>query len=200
MKNILTTIFACLLLLGSQGFSQDVEARLQEARSAYGSGNLEATRFALQQAINEVDVAIGKEVLAVLPAKMGNMGYSENDDQVASAAMGFAGLYVKRLYQDPDVSRMELQILADSPLLAGVNAILALPAFVSDANQKRIRVGNYRALLQKSEDSNGVISWDVQVPFGSSLMTINVNGIDNENTVVSMVNTIPIDQVSRLIQ
>ena len=180
--------------------AQEVETKLDEAQSAYREGNLEAARFALQQAMNEIDLAIGREVLGLLPANMGQMAMVETDDQVGSAGMGFAGLYVQRNYRSDGDSSADLQILADSPLLAGINAILALPSFVSDANQKRIRVGNYRSLLQKSENSAGLVTWDVQVPFGSSLLTLQVKGADSEQAVIDMANTIPVDQVARLIQ
>ena len=180
--------------------AQEVDQKLDEAQAAYRAGNLEATRFALQQAMNEIDLAIGREVLGLLPASLGQMHMIETDDQVGSASMGFAGLYVHRYYRSDGDASADLQILADSPLLAGINAILALPSFLGDSNQKRIRVGNYRSLLQKSEDSSGQVSWDIQVPFGSSLLTLQVKGVDSEQAVIDIANTIPVDQVARLIQ
>jgi hypothetical protein len=202
MKKIYRVLSICMLvMIAWPAFSQNVESALDEAQTAYRSGNLEAARFALQQAMNEVDLAIGREVLALFPDQLGPMPKADTEDQVASASMGFAGLYVQRAYRSSDGgASAELQVLADSPLLAGINAILSLPSFVSDANQKRIRVANYRALLQRNEDSTGTISWDIQVPFGSSLMTLQVSGMEDENAVVTMANTIPVDQVARLIQ
>lgn len=201
MKTGLYFLFVGFIWMCSTAASaQKVEPKLDEAQAAYRAGNLEATRFALQQAMNEIDLAIGREVLGLLPASMGQIPMVEADDQVGSAGMGFAGLYVHRYYRSDGDSSADLQILADSPLLAGINAILALPSFVSDANQKRIRVGNYRSLLQKSEDSSGHVTWDIQVPFGSSLLTLQVKGLDSEQAVIDMANTIPVDQVARLIQ
>ncbi len=205
MKSISKHLFIVLVtfLTTSLAFfvaAQDVDKRLDEAQSAYNAGNLEAARFALQQAMNEVDLAIGQEILKLLPSNMGNMGYKEADDQVGSASMGFAGLYVNRSYTSDENASVNVQVIADSPLLAGINTILALPLFGSDPNQKRIRVGNYRSLLQKSEGSDGQVSWDIQVPFGSSLLTLNYKGIPEENVVVEMANTLPVDQISRLVQ
>jgi hypothetical protein len=201
MKKIYRVLSIWMLaMIAGPAFSQNVESALDEAQTAYKSGNLEAARFALQQAMNEVDLAIGREVLALLPDQLGSMPKADTEDQVASASMGFAGLFVQRVYRSGEGVSAELQVLADSPLLAGINAILALPSFVSDSDQKRIRVANYRALLQRNEDSTGAVSWDIQVPFGSSLMTLHVNGIEDENAVVTMANTIPVDQVARLIQ
>ncbi len=204
MKTIIKTL--SLFLLASLAVSvvdiaaQGVDESLNEAQSAYKAGNLEVARFALQQAMNEVDLAIGREILQLLPPKMGEMPYKESDDQAGSASMGFAGLYVNRTYMADENASVKVQIIADSPLLASINTILALPLFGSDPNQKRIRVGNYRSLLQKSEGSDGQVSWDIQVPFGSSLLTLNYKGINDEQAVVNMANTLPVEQISRLVQ
>lgn len=204
MKTLIKTVGLLLTIsftLTSISVSaQNVDERLNEAQSAYGQGKLEEARFALQQAMNEIDLAIGREILQLLPATMGDIPYNDADDNVGSASMGFAGLYVNRKYQSVEETSVSLQIIADSPLLAGINAILSLPMFGSDPNQKRIRVGNYRSLLQRSEGSDGTVSWDIQVPFGSSLLTLNYKGINDENTVVTMANSLPIDQISRLLQ
>jgi hypothetical protein len=205
MKSIIKNLFLLLIALLATGLTcfvaaQDVDKRLDEAQSAYNAGNLEAARFALQQAMNEVDLAIGREILKLMPSKMGNLGYKESDDQVGSASMGYAGLYVNRSYTSDENASVNVQVIADSPLLAGINTILSLPLFGNDPNQKRIRVGNYRSLLQKSEGSDGQVSWDIQVPFGSSLLTINYKGIPEENAVVEMANTLPVEQISRLVQ
>lgn len=183
------------------GLAQDVNKHLDEARSAYGAGQLDAARFALQQAMNEVDLAIGKEILKVLPAKLGQMPFVESDDNVTFGAGGYAGLYLSRVYKASETSSVNLQIIGDSPLLAGINTILSLPLIgAGDPNQKRIRVGNYRALMQKSTNDEGAVSWDIQVPFGSSLMTLQYQGISEEKAVTDMANTIPVDQVARLLQ
>lgn len=200
MRKATIIIHLLLVMITLPAWAQQVESSLNEAQSAYRSGNLEGARYALQQAMNEVDLAIGRAVLALLPASLGGMHKAGDDDKVAAASMGFAGLYVQRYYRAEETRSADVQILADSPLLAGVNAILALPAFVGDASQKRIRVANYRALMQRNEDSTGSVSWDIQVPFGSSLMTLQVKGIEDEGAVIAMANTIPVDQIARLIQ
>jgi len=52
-----------ILLMAFQVQSQDVSAKLDEAASAYGSEDLENTRFALQQSLAELDALIGQEIL-----------------------------------------------------------------------------------------------------------------------------------------
>jgi hypothetical protein len=201
MKKMIIAFFGMIFLLPAiVVFGQGAEANLKEARAAYGSGDLEAARFALQQAINEVDLVIGKEILKLLPAMLGELTYTETDDVLGAGNLGFAGLHLSRSYGKGQTQNVELSIIADSPLLAGINAILALPAFAADPNQKRVRIGGYRGLLQKSDSGAGEANWDLQIPFGSSLLSMSFRGISDEKTVTDMAGTIPVDQIARMIQ
>jgi hypothetical protein len=177
--------------------SQEVDKQLNDARSAYTSGNLHDARFALQQALREIDMAIGAEILKILPQSMGNMKLDESDDNVTTA--GFAGLFVTRTYnaeEGDDYSSVE--IITDSPLLAGINAMLALPMFMGDSNQKKIRVAGYRGLQTKNEDETGAVSWDIQVPMGTTLLTFKCSGPTQESKVTEMLNTIKFEEIAKL--
>ena len=61
-------------------------------------------------------------------------------------------------------------------------------------DQKRIKVGTYKAMLQTNESEDGTKNYDVQVPFSNSLLTFHCDGY-SENDVVSMANTIPVDKI-----
>jgi hypothetical protein len=199
MKKIL--IIIVLAVAAMPLFSQNnIESSLNEARQAYKDGKLEAARYALQQALNEVDLAMAQEILKMLPQKMGNMSFSDEDETVGSASIGFAGLFVSRTYRQGEDQSANLQIIADSPMLAGINAILSLPMIGNDPNMKRIRIAGYRGLLNKNTDQDGNTSWDLQIPFGSSLMTINFQGINDEKQVMSMAESVQIDKIAKFIQ
>lgn len=198
MKNIVTTLFIAILVVSGLR-AQDVNAQLNEAQSAYKSGELQNTRFALQQALNEIDRAIGAEIIKILPVTMGNMPHVETEDNITATSIGFAGLFVSRSYKADDANA-SVQIMSDAPFLAGVNALLSLPSFVSDPNQKRIRIGSYRALMQKSQDDSGKVSWDVQIPVSSTLITFHCSGVDSEQAVTDMANTIPVEQIAKFAQ
>ena len=199
MKNIATTmVIACFIITGI--FAQDVSGRLGEASSSYKSGDLQGTRFALQQALNEIDLAIGQEILKLLPTKMGKMEATGEDGNYSASTMGYAGLFVSRAYKSGEELSSNIQIISDSPLLAGLNTLLALPMFASDPNQKRIRVSGYRALLQRNVSDEGITNWEVQIPVRSTLITFNCTGIATEKEVTDMVNTIPVEQIARFAQ
>ena len=50
--------------------AQEFNAQLATAKSAYASGKLDDSRFAMQQMLQEIDIILGKEVIKLLPAKL----------------------------------------------------------------------------------------------------------------------------------
>lgn len=175
--------------------AQEVTTRLQEAEKSYTSGQLEEARFALQEAIASINQEIGKEILKALPANLGGLPADTKQDNV-SGSIGFAGLSVTRVYGTEEKSA-RVEIVGDSPLLTSINAFLSLPAIMgaSDPNQKRIRVAGYKGILQKETGDNP--SYNVQIPIDQTLLTLNVTGVADENTVMAMVNTLPVDIIAK---
>lgn len=187
----LWVILMAFLPLGAQ----EVTTRLQEAEKSYTSGQLEEARFALQEAIASINQEIGKEILKALPANLGGLPADTKQDNV-SGSIGFAGLSVTRVYGTEEKSA-RVEIVGDSPLLTSINAFLALPAIMgaSDPNQKRIRVAGYKGILQKETGDNP--SYNVQIPVDQTLLTLNVTGVADENTVMAMVNALPVDIIAK---
>lgn len=179
--------------------AQDANAKLSAASSAYDSKNLDDARFALQEALNEINMLIGKDILKALPSKMNDMACNTKDDAVSGAA-GFAGLSITRTYgAEPKTARIE--ILGDSPLLSSLNVLLSMPMMMgSDPNQKRIKVGAYKGLLQKETSDNTVTGYTVQLPLNQTLLTFKVDGAFSENEVMSMAQSIPVDQIAKVSQ
>ncbi len=196
MKLLYTTLITLGLFFGSLS-AQEVSKQLNEAGSAYDSGNLQETRMALQQAIHELDMAIGKDILDALPATMHNMPIDQENDNVSSA--GDIGLFVSRRYAAPENDHsISIEIIGDSPMISGVNALLSMPVFIGDKNQKKVRLGSRRALLQKNDTQDELNSWDVQIPMGSTLLTLSLQGDMDEKTVTELAGALPLDQIERL--
>lgn len=188
-------ILPFILCVGAGIHAQDVQARLDEAMSSYRSDDLENTRFALQEALTEINREVGREILAALPAEMNSLPMIEDEDNVTGMNSSFAGLFVHRSYRGENRSA-SIDIVSDSPMMAGINTILAMPGFMtSDDNQKRVKVSNYKALLTKNESETGEISWDLQVPLNSSLLTFGCKGFTSESEVMDMANQLPVKQI-----
>jgi hypothetical protein len=198
MKNIILTLLAlnlCAMLM-----AQDFDKNIASARSAYSSGNLEDARFAMQQLLQELDITIGQEVLKKLPTKMDAMPVNEKNDNV-TANTGLAGVLIHRDYGTAEKTA-DLDIMNNSPLIASLNAILSLP-FVgnaSDGSQKVVKVNGYKGVLHKYENTDtNTASYDVQIPFGSTLLTLKVENT-TEADILKMANTIPLADIAKMVQ
>ena len=197
MKKSLLTIFSVIACFTLQ--AQDFNKHLATARSSYASGNLEGSRFAMEQMLQELDMITGKEVLKILPTKMEGLDANTANDNVTGAT-GFAGVVIHREYGASD-KNTSIEIISNSPISASLNAILASP-FVgtgSNGDRKVIKIEGYKALIQRNTDSESKTpSYDVQVPLGSTLVTLKV---DNPTTdIVKLANTLPIGEISKLLK
>ena len=192
MKKI-TLILSIVLMVVLQARSQEVPALLDEASGAYKSGNLEDARFKLQQALNGVNQAIGRDILEMMPQQLGDMNAIAEEDNVTGMNTAFAGLFVSRHYK-AEVNHAEIEIMSDSPFLSAINMMLAMPIFMaSDPNQKRIKIDGQKALLTKTPAAEEqLVSYNVQLVSGNTLFTFTVTGIEDESKVTAMLDKIPV--------
>jgi hypothetical protein len=197
MKKIFTIAFIFSFLTLS---AQDFAKNLATAKSSYAAGDLENSRFAMQQMMTEVDLAIGREVLKLLPAKLEAMAANTKTDNV-TANTGITGVLIHRDYGSGDrISNID--VMGNSPLVASLNAILQLPFMANsgDGTQKVIKVDGYKGILQKSVDTEtNKTDYTLQIPINSSLLTMVVPN-STEAEVIKMANTIPVSQIAKMVQ
>lgn len=179
----------------AQDFSKDIA----DAKTAYSAGKLADAHFSLEQAIQEIDMIVGKEVLKLLPEKMNDQNANSKDDQV-TANVGFVGATIHRDY---GTTGSQVEIISNSPLIASLNAFLNMPfvgGMMRNSTTKVVKVQGYKSRLEKESDNeNGKPNYQLQIPFKNALVTITANGMD-ENSVVSFANTVPLDKIAALIQ
>lgn len=85
-------------MTAASSLAQNFAKNISTAKSSYAAGKLEDAHFALQQAMQEVDMIIGKEVLLKqLPAKMDTYTVNSKDDNVTSN-VGYIGTTIHRSY------------------------------------------------------------------------------------------------------
>jgi hypothetical protein len=196
MKKLFTLIF---LVSVTTAFAQ-FDTHLATAKAEYAKGNLEASRFAMQQLMTELDVQIGKEVLTMLPAKMDALNANTKNDNV-TANTGLAGCLIHRDYGTPE-KEARIEIMSNSPLVASLNAILAIPFMGNsgDGTQKVVKIGGYKSILQKSVDSEtNVENYTLQIPMNSTLLTLYADK-SNEAEILKWANTIPVDKIAKMVQ
>jgi len=199
-KTIYIAVMAIMGMLASNVSAQDATAKLNEADASYSSKDLENTRYALQQALVEINKAVGKDILDLLPKTVSGLDVVTKEDNVSGAA-GFAGLFVNRSFGQGEKT-VKIEIISDSPMLAGINAMLSMPMIMgnSDPNQKRMKISGYKAMLQKSSSDETNVSYTLQIPLNQALFTLNVKGIPGENDVIAIANGLPLDKIAKLAQ
>lgn len=182
--------------------AQDFDKNLASARSAYSAGNLGDARFAMEQMLNDLDAAIGKEILKLLPAQVGSLKINTKEDRVTGSSAGYTtGLYVHREYNQ-DLRKAELEIINNSPLMNSIGAILNSPmaGMMRDENQKTIKVQGYKSLLTKHVDSDtGKTDYELQIPMNNTLLTIKAND-SNEGEITTYANAIPLAKIAQIAQ
>jgi hypothetical protein len=197
MKKIFIVV---LIFIAAKGNAQNFTADITNAKKAYGAGKLEDAHFALQQAMQEIDMIIGKEVLKQLPEKMDAFAVNSKDDNVTST-VGFVGTTIHRSYGTAD--DVDLSIISNSPLVATLNAFLNTPLLggmmSKNGDNKIIKVQGYKGQLNKETNSNGQTNYTIQLPLGSSLITF--TGKNTTDTqILAWANTLPLQQIAKLIQ
>lgn len=152
MKVLIT--FITVIGFATMGVAQDFEKAMTTAKAAYSAGKLEETHFALQQAMQEVDLIIGKEVLNLLPPKMDVMEIIAKDDNVASN-VGYVGATIHRAYEKAG-RKADISIISNSPLIAMINTVLNTPVLggmMNDGKTKTVKVQGYKARLESSQEA-----------------------------------------------
>jgi hypothetical protein len=199
MKYIFSALLLCLTI--NLVSAQEFDKQIANAKSSYDAGNYEESRLAVQNALHEINIKIGQEVLAVLPQKVDNMQYIASSDQVSGSGADFTGLFVERTWGSTTAENLEFSVLSDSPLIGTVNTFLALPLVMtsSDSNQKKIKVEGFKAMLEKKVDeSANVTGYSLMLPYGKSLLQLNYNGATTEEAFLAMVKQIPVTKVTEI--
>jgi hypothetical protein len=192
------TIFLLIIVAAYQANAQDFAKRLTEAKTAYSSGKLDDSRFAMEQMLQELDVITGKEVIKLLPAKMGDKEANTKADNVTGSS-GFFGVIIHREYGTVDSSNVDLEIISNSPLVSSINALLSVPFVAGAGDNKVIKINGYKALVEKVSGSADKEEYQVQLPLNSTLITLKAPGYSQDD-VIKMANSLPVADIAKMLQ
>lgn len=199
MKKLVIYIF---VLNALTGYAQDFDKNLATARNSYNAGNLNDARFAMEQILRDLDLAIGKEIMKTLPTKLGDRNYNEKDDNVTGSSAGLGtGLFVHRSY-GTGANSAHVEIINNSPMITSINAVLTMP-FIgnsSDGSQKVVKIQGYKAVLNRNENTEtGKIGYGLQIPLNNTLVTLTLSET-TESEIQQMANAIPLSKIQQMAQ
>jgi len=196
MKKIVSLLI--IVAVYNYSYAQDFAKRLTEAKTAYAAGKLDDSRFAMEQMLQELDIITGKEVLKLLPAKMGDKAANTKNDNV-SGSSGFFGVIIHREYGTVDSTNSSLEIISNSPMVTSLNALLSVPFMGASGDNKIIKINGYKALVEKISGTNEKVEYQIQLPLNSTLITLRAPGYSQDD-VVKMANTLPVADIAKLLQ
>jgi hypothetical protein len=200
MKKIF--LYTAIALFSLPAMAQNnFSTNVATAKTAYSTGKLEDTHFALQQMLQEIDVTIGREVLKLLPQQMSGLNVVSSEDNV-SGNIGFVGATIHRSYGKEN-KNAKVDIINNSPLIGTLNAFLTNPLLArmgGDPNTKVLKIQGYKGRLTKNTDGDGgKTSYRMELPFNNALITVEAEGV-TESEVTAMAESIPLKEISKLIQ
>ena len=176
---------------------QEFNKAVTDARTSYKAGKLDDARFAMQTALQELDIITGKELLKILPQKMEDKAFNPKGDNV-SGSTGFFGVVIHRQYGTVDTASIELEIVGNSPFLNSINALLTMP-MMNNNDQKIVKINGYKALISKQNNYGDRIDYEMQLPLNQSLITLKAPGYSQEQ-LIKMANTLPIGEMAKMLQ
>lgn len=201
MKKILFPLFLLTALVSLGQTETDFKKEITTAKKSYSANKLEETHFALQQALSEIDITIGKEILKMLPAKMGDATINTKEDHVTSN-LGMVGATVSRSYGTPN-EKVKFELISNSPLVSTLNALLNNPmvgGMMRDENSKTIKVQGYKARMERQAgEAEGEFNYTIQLPFGNALLTFTVFKT-TESEATKLMESLPLQAIAKLVQ
>ena len=201
LKNILLIATVLIFSVIKVHAQDEFVKRLSEARAAFAANKLGDARFAMQQMMQEIDINIGKSILKSLPLKVESWSVNTANDHV-SGASGFFGVVVHRDYGTIDSAGAPfyVEVINNSPVLVGLNALLSLPVMVNGDGRKVVKVAGYKALIETSSNDFGPTGGHtLQIPVGSTLITLNLNK-GTQDQLQKIAETLPVAEIAKLSQ
>ena len=207
MKKLL--LFTAFGLACTGLFAQgQAETYINEALGHVKTKEYKAAQLSLQDAINEINSFIAQEVLNQLPTEINGLKAQVGDDQSNSAGMAFmgGGTAITRKYEGANSSNnAEVNIVANSPLVGSMTALMGNPMMGNSANQKSIRVGTRRAMLKKDIESEydennnekQVTNFELQVILGQTLVTVKGRGFETEQAFTAFYQKIDFEKIAK---
>ena len=159
------TLFAAAF---STARADEVTDQLDTARKAYEAGELRSAVQALQFAVAKIQEEINASLTGLLPRPLEGWTADEPEAQSGGIAAMIAGTTLTRRYHRTDGAEVEINIIADSPLLPMMTMMLSSPMLLqSDPNTKLYTYDGQRGLVEHEKDSR---RWEIKLMVGNKIL------------------------------
>ena len=172
MRRVLSAMLVvCLGLGGAVGVgtpahADDVEDALQAALDAYRDGDIALAKEEADFASALLAEQKASGLSAFLPEPFSGWTRTDGDQQAVAAQVFGGGLMANAVYDGPSGS-VEIQMMADSPVVAGIGAMFSSPAMMAAQGSVK-RIGREKILVTPDGDVSSLIGGRVLVQISGS--------------------------------
>lgn len=205
------TLICLFLCAGFKGFSQEqVDVFIKEAQGFLAQKNYKQAQMSLQDAVNELNTIIAKQLAEALPKEIGGLKSVDGEESVnAGGAMGMmgVGMQITKTYRNETKkeNEAELMIMANAPMLASLNMFLTNPSMLGQG-QKSVRIGTRRAIMKTENEnyyddkgaSKQIQVNEIQLPLSQTLITFKLKGFASEQEAIAFAAKFDIDKIKTL--
>lgn len=178
----------------------DVNQQIADAEKSQKDGKYSDARYAIQQALMSIEIQIGKQILASLPATVDGLDKDTTQNKVMSTQWGWNNLSIQSVYRKGD-KQMTITIGNNAAYSGFVNLYFnsAYSQTVSnekDQNVKQTKLKGYKALITYDESKG----YTLMVPLGqSSLVVWECINFATEQEVMNAAGTFDIDAIKKML-
>jgi len=144
---ILAILSVVFLTFSTASFADDVTEYINEALQYYKDGAYSDAVDSLNYAGQLIQQKKSSGLEAFLPKPLKGWTAEAATSQAASSAMLGGGITAERSYSKGN-SSIEIQIMADSPMLQGVMMMMSNPMFATADGGKLERIGKQKAIVK----------------------------------------------------
>ncbi|WP_153800826.1 hypothetical protein [Foetidibacter luteolus] len=177
----------------------DVQAQITDAEKAHTEGNFSDARYAIQQALLGVEIQIGREILASLPATINGMAKDTMENRVVSTQWGWSNLTIQSAYKKGEDQQLNISI-GNNSFYSGLVNVYFNNTYIQgngeQQNVKQVKVKGYKSLIQFDESKG----YTLLVPLGqTSLIAFECINFANEQEVMTAASAFDIDGIKKML-
>lgn len=144
-------LFVGLLLTTAPARADEIGDAIAEAGRAWQGGNAGATRAALEEALQFLSQRGADQMGKALPAPLPGWTSAAADSSTAGLGLLGGGSQASRRYENAQGQHVQIQVTADSPVIAQLAMVMANPA-MAGAMGRLVRIGSQRAIVDSDND------------------------------------------------
>jgi hypothetical protein len=178
----------------------DVKAQMAEAKTAHAAAKYSDARYSLQQALQGVEIQLGRSILKSLPNTVTGLAADTLQDKVMSTQWGWSNMSIQRVYSAKPEKQMTV-IIGNAGIYNGLAQLYFANAGMIEANATQQNVKQVRV-----KGNKGVIEWDENKGYTLIISIGQTSGIlwecinfANEQEVMNAANSFDIDGIKKML-